>query len=109
LRALVAAFYMYLMTERTARWAWFGGSFIGVFVSRAMVRFYPAAAPIAFCATAAWFFGWLARDNLQFRKEVAEQRRCLAERKAAVRTAQDLALRAAREANRDPSASGPSA
>ena len=77
------------MTDRTVRWAWFGGSYIGAMLTRGLAHRFPSASAITFCATAAWFLLWLARDNLQFKREVAEQRRRLAERKAAVRAAKE--------------------
>ena len=75
------------------RWAWFGGTYVGCAVGRALAHRHPLASFVAVCATGAWFLGWLLRDNLQFRNEVAEQRRRLDERKAAVRAARDAARR----------------
>jgi len=80
------------MKERE-RWAWYGGSFVGAGVTRALAHRYPVASFVAFCATVVWFLVWLLRDNLQFRNEVAAQRQRLDERKAAVRAARDAARR----------------
>lgn len=81
------------MNERAARAAWFGGSFVGAMVTRGLAHAHATGSVVAAGATAAWFVAWLARDNLQFKKEVAAQRERLAERKAAVRAAQDARLR----------------
>jgi len=62
-------------------------------ITRALSHAHPTGSVIAAGTTAAWFLAWLARDNLQFKKEVAEQRQRLAERKAALRAAQDARLR----------------
>lgn len=74
------------------RWAWFGGSFVGCWVGRALAHRFPVASFVTLCATIAWFLAWLLRDNLQFRKEVAAQRQRLAERRTAFRAARDAAL-----------------
>jgi len=62
-------------------------------VARGLRHAYPTGSIVADCTTAAWFLAWLARDNLQFKKEVGEQRKRLADRKAALRAAQDVRLR----------------
>jgi len=85
------------MQERTARWAWHGGSLVGAMVARGLCRAgYERPCLIATGATAVWFLAWLARDNLLFKKEVAEQQHRLAERRAAVRAAKEA--RAAEQA-----------
>ena len=81
------------MKEREMRWVWYGGSFLGLMVTRALGHRFPVASVIAFCATGVWFGGWLMRDNLRFKNEIAAQRQRLAERKAAVRAARDSARR----------------
>jgi len=77
------------MNDRTARGLWFGGSYVGAMVTRALSRLHSRGTVVAFGATAVWFLAWLARDNLLFKKEVAAQRERLAERRAAVRAAKD--------------------
>jgi len=73
------------MKERE-RWTWFGGTFVGCGVVRALAHGHPLASFATLCATVVWNLGWLWRDNLQFRNEVAAQRKRLDERKAAVAT-----------------------
>jgi hypothetical protein len=77
--------------KQRERWAWYGGSYVGAGVTRALAHRAPVASVVALCATAVWFLAWLLRDKLEFKKEVAEQRRRLGERKAAVRAARDAA------------------
>jgi hypothetical protein len=81
------------MKERE-RWAWFGGTFVGCGACRALAHRHPLGSFVALCAVVAWNLGWLLRDNLQFRNEVAAQRQRLDERKAAFRAAKDAARRA---------------
>lgn len=83
--------YSNRMNERVARALWFGGSFVGAMITRGLGHRSPLGSAIAICATAVWFLGWLMRDNLRFKKEVAIQRQQLAERRAAVRAARDAA------------------
>jgi len=73
------------MKERE-RWAWFGGTFVGCGVVRTLAHRQPLAAFVTLCATVVWNLGWLLRDNLQFKNEVAAQRKRLDERKAAAVT-----------------------
>ena len=76
------------MKERE-RWAWFGGTLVGAGAVRALSHRHPLASFVALCGIVAWNLGWLVRDNLLFRSEVAAQRNRLAERKAALRAARD--------------------
>lgn len=91
------------MNERTARWAWYGGSFVGAMVTKALGRLHSTHTVVAGCATAVWFLAWLARDNLVFKKEVAAQRERLAERRTAVRAAKDADAARRRAENERPS------
>jgi hypothetical protein len=82
------------MTDRGLESLWLGGFFVGATITRALGHRFPTASIVAFGATAVWFVGGLIVDNLRFRREVAEQRQRLAERKAAFRAARDAARRA---------------
>jgi hypothetical protein len=79
------------MTQRQMQWIWLGGSFIGANITKALRHRSPVAMAVAFCATAVWFLAGLMFDNLRFKKEVAEQRERLAQRRAAFRAARDAA------------------
>jgi hypothetical protein len=75
------------------RFAWFAGMFVACGVGRALAHRHPLGSFVALCVTGVLFLGWLLRDNLLFRKEVAAQRQRLAERRAAFRAARDAAQR----------------
>ena len=88
------------MWQRVRTRPWTGGTAVGISVAGALNRFHYERAFVAvFCATVVWFLVGLARDNLVFRKEVAEQKQRLAERRAAVRAAK---LEAAQRARNEP-------
>jgi len=82
------------MKESVREVVWGCGLFLGSMISRAFARaHYGPGTLIASSATAIWFLGWLATDNLLFKKEIAAQKERLAERRAAVRAAKYVAAR----------------
>ena len=82
------------MRDREHRWAGYAGGLLGFILARGIAQRFPVASLVVTVAAALWFVAWLVRDSLRFRREVAEHRRQLAERRAIARAAKERARRA---------------